>query len=53
MLKARKCGGGKNYGTWMGWSKLKEISLLCALDSKMRSGKDWWQSNPSCFTNIF
>jgi hypothetical protein len=43
---------GRTMG-WVGWSKLEEWSLLCALDSNMRSGKCWWWSNPSCFTDIF
>lgn len=52
MLKAKRPRGEKNDGTWVGWSKLEEISMLCALDSNMKSGKDQWKSSLYCFTYI-
>lgn len=48
----RPCGG-KNDGTWVGWTKLDKWSLLCVLDFNMkRSGKNWWRNSPFCFIDI-
>jgi hypothetical protein len=53
VLNIKRPCGGKNDGTWVGWTKLDKWSLLCVMDFNMkRSGKNWWRNSPFCFIDI-